>query len=92
MPAFKVLLHDKAAHRVTDQNRRRRKGADGLFEILHEIGHAQESKPLSSFTLAVPPKAHGVRPEAALRKIFEKMFIPAPGAVPRVQAPRCHTK
>lgn len=83
MPAFEVLLHDKAAHRVTDQNRRRRKGVDRLFEILHEIGEAREAKPFFSFALAVPPKAHCVRREAELRKISEKMFVPAPGAVPR---------
>ena len=80
--ALEVLLHDQAAHRVADHNRRlghRRGGFGDVGDILGDPGPAQPLAPRGAAVAAQVDRLH--RP-AAIAEVAEEMLLPAPSTVP----------
>jgi hypothetical protein len=74
---LQILLDDKSAHGMTDQNRWTRQLLDGIFNVFHEIGNSSPAQFFSSLTFAVSAQVDGVSGLAVLSEVIQKMHLPA---------------
>src|SRR5450759_4814676 len=79
---LKVFLYDQATHRMTNQYGRAIKLACDLLHIGDVIGDACPAQAFLTLAFAMPAQVEGVRGITMLREIGEKVFVPAPRAVP----------
>jgi hypothetical protein len=79
---FQVLLHDQAAHRMADHNRRLGQRVGSLGNVLDVLGDPGPAQPLAARRAAMAAQVDRLHRPAAVAEVAEEVLLPAPGAVP----------